>query len=44
RDIEFEKSIGSWKGIRHQLGLKVRGQRTRTTGRLHKKSVVKKRK
>ncbi|TLX95508.1 MAG: 30S ribosomal protein S13, partial [Thaumarchaeota archaeon] len=23
----------SWKGIRHALGLKVRGQRTRTTGR-----------
>ncbi|RLG48363.1 MAG: 30S ribosomal protein S13, partial [Thermoproteota archaeon] len=22
-----------WKGIRHALGLKVRGQRTRTTGR-----------
>lgn len=23
----------SWKGVRHSLGLKVRGQRTRTTGR-----------
>jgi small subunit ribosomal protein S13 len=32
-DIEREKSIQSWKGIRHSLGLKVRGQRTRTTGR-----------
>jgi small subunit ribosomal protein S13 len=32
-DIEFAKSIKSWKGIRHSLGLKVRGQSTRTTGR-----------
>ncbi len=32
-DIEFMKSIKSWKGIRHMLGLKVRGQSTRTTGR-----------
>ena len=32
-DIEREKRIGSWRGIRHALGLKVRGQRTRTTGR-----------
>lgn len=32
-DIEFMKKIRSWKGIRHSLGLKVRGQRTRTTGR-----------
>ena len=23
----------SWKGVRHSLGLKVRGQKTRTTGR-----------
>lgn len=33
QDIEFMKSIRSWKGWRHSLGLKVRGQRTRTTGR-----------
>ncbi|MEM1641329.1 MAG: 30S ribosomal protein S13 [Desulfurococcaceae archaeon] len=33
-DIEREKRIKSWRGIRHALGLKVRGQRTRTTGRL----------
>ena len=33
RDIEREIKIGSWRGIRHKLGLKVRGQRTRTTGR-----------
>lgn len=33
RDIDFEKKIRSWRGIRHNLGLKVRGQRTKTTGR-----------
>lgn len=33
QDIEREKKIKSWRGIRHVLGLKVRGQRTRTTGR-----------
>ncbi|MEM0380517.1 MAG: 30S ribosomal protein S13 [Desulfurococcaceae archaeon] len=33
QDIEREKKIKSWRGIRHALGLKVRGQRTRTTGR-----------
>ena len=33
RDIENERNIQSWRGIRHGLGLKVRGQRTRTTGR-----------
>jgi small subunit ribosomal protein S13 len=32
-DIDREKNVQSWKGIRHSLGLKVRGQRTRTTGR-----------
>jgi len=32
-DIEEERNIQSWKGVRHSLGLKVRGQRTRTTGR-----------
>jgi len=34
RDIEREIRIASWRGVRHRLGLKVRGQRTRTTGRL----------
>ncbi|WP_054857566.1 30S ribosomal protein S13 [Vulcanisaeta sp. JCM 16159] len=34
RDIDLMKKLRSWKGIRHNLGLKVRGQRTRTTGRL----------
>ncbi len=32
-DVDNEKNLQSWKGIRHGLGLKVRGQRTRTTGR-----------
>lgn len=33
QDIEFQKSLKSWKGMRHAAGLKVRGQSTRTTGR-----------
>ena len=32
-DIEREKGVMSWRGFRHMMGLKVRGQRTRTTGR-----------
>ena len=32
-DVEREKAINSWRGCRHMYGLKVRGQRTRTTGR-----------
>jgi len=32
-DIERDKTVQSWRGVRHSLGLKVRGQRTRTTGR-----------
>jgi len=32
-DIELLKKIKCWRGIRHMLGLKVRGQKTRTTGR-----------
>jgi small subunit ribosomal protein S13 len=32
-DVDREKGVQSWRGIRHSLGLKVRGQRTRTTGR-----------
>jgi small subunit ribosomal protein S13 len=32
-DIEREKTIMSWRGYRHMFGLRVRGQRTRTTGR-----------
>ena len=34
RDIEREIRINSWRGVRHKLGLKVRGQRTHTTGRM----------
>ncbi|MFW9890354.1 MAG: 30S ribosomal protein S13 [Candidatus Thorarchaeota archaeon] len=32
-DIDRLKRIRSWRGVRHSLGLKVRGQHTRTTGR-----------
>ncbi len=32
-DVERERLTGSWRGYRHMFGLKVRGQRTRTTGR-----------
>lgn len=32
-DIEREKAVYSWRGYRHMYGLKVRGQRTRTSGR-----------
>lgn len=32
-DINRMKKIDSYKGIRHQRGQKVRGQRTRSTGR-----------
>ncbi len=34
QDIERLMKIRCWRGIRHALGLKVRGQRTHTTGRL----------
>ncbi|MCE4599358.1 MAG: 30S ribosomal protein S13 [Desulfurococcales archaeon] len=34
RDIDREIKINSWRGVRHKAGLKVRGQRTHTTGRL----------
>lgn len=42
-DIEREKAMKSWKGYRHSYGLKVRGQRTRTTGRRGRTVGVKKR-
>jgi small subunit ribosomal protein S13 len=32
-DIDHMMKTKSWKGIRHGLGLKVRGQRTRCSGR-----------
>lgn len=41
-DIDLMKSMKSWKGVRHALGLKVRGQRTRTTGRKGKTVGVRK--
>lgn len=41
-DIDFMKDLRTWKGIRHSLGLKVRGQRTKTTGRSGKAVGVKK--
>jgi small subunit ribosomal protein S13 len=32
-DIALMRSIKSYKGVRHAIGLKVRGQRTKSTGR-----------
>lgn len=32
-DLDIMKKTRSYKGIRHELGLRVRGQRTRSTGR-----------
>ena len=33
QDIDRMKKMKSYKGVRHQYGLKVRGQRTKSTGR-----------
>jgi small subunit ribosomal protein S13 len=41
-DIDQMKEIKSWRGYRHAYGLKVRGQRTKTTGRSGKALGVKK--
>lgn len=41
-DIEAQKDMKSWRGYRHAYGLKVRGQRTKTTGRSGKALGVKK--
>jgi len=41
-DIEDMKNTKSWRGYRHAYGLKVRGQRTKTTGRAGKALGVKK--
>jgi len=41
-DIEQLKDMKSWRGYRHAYGLKVRGQRTKTTGRSGKALGVKK--
>lgn len=32
-DLDLMKKMRSYKGIRHERGLRVRGQRTRSTGR-----------
>ena len=40
-DIDGMKKMKSWGGFRHAHGLKVRGQRTRTTGRKAKAVGVK---
>lgn len=44
KDIEREIRIGSLRGTRHRLGYKVRGQRTRTTGRFGMTVGVRKKK
>ena len=41
-DIDEAKEIRCWRGYRHAYGLKVRGQRTKTTGRAGKALGVKK--
>jgi small subunit ribosomal protein S13 len=41
-DVEEMKNLKSWRGYRHAYGLRVRGQRTRTTGRSGKAMGVKK--
>ncbi len=41
-DIDREKSVMSWRGYRHMFGLRVRGQRTRNTGRKQSAVGVKK--
>ncbi|TRO45581.1 30S ribosomal protein S13 [Candidatus Bathyarchaeota archaeon] len=41
-DIDQAKNIRSWRGYRHAYSLKVRGQRTKTTGRAGKSLGVKK--
>jgi small subunit ribosomal protein S13 len=40
-DVEQMKKTRSWKGFRHSYGLKVRGQRTKSTGRAGKAMGVK---
>lgn len=43
KDIKLKIDTRSWKGFRHSHGLKVRGQKTRTTGRKGRVVGVKKR-
>lgn len=40
-DIKLMREMKSWRGYRHAYGLKVHGQRTRTTGRKGKAVGVK---
>jgi small subunit ribosomal protein S13 len=42
-DIGGMRELRSWKGTRHSLGLKVRGQRTKTTGRRKRAVRIRKR-
>lgn len=42
QDIDLERILQSWRGTRHSLNLKVRGQRTRCTGRSGKVVGVRK--
>jgi small subunit ribosomal protein S13 len=42
-DIDEMGRLRSWRGFRHSQGLKVRGQRTRTTGRRKRLVGVKRR-
>ena len=42
-DIDLMKRMDSWKGLRHSYGLKVRGQKTRTTGRKRRAVGVRRR-
>jgi len=41
-DIEQMKKLRTWKGYRHAYGLRVRGQHTKTSGRVGKAIGVKK--
>ena len=43
-DIEAKKDTWSWQGYRHAYGQKVRGQRTKNTGRTGRTVGVKKKK
>jgi small subunit ribosomal protein S13 len=42
QDIDALTSMKSWRGYRHSYGLKVRGQRTKATGRKRKVIGIKK--
>ena len=37
RNVVYKKSIKNYVGMRHILGQKVRGQKTKSTGRINKK-------